>query len=77
MVLTESELSGGPVLLYTGLEISIEEANYAVQENAASNPVIRLQIEYEVLFHVLQTGNAPVEASQCRYSNWCEGHWRE
>ena len=42
-----------------------------------SNPVIRLQIEYEVLFHVLQIGNATVEASQCRHSNWCEGHWRE
>ena len=62
MVLTESELSGSYspvcVIIYTGLEINIEEANYTIQEDAASNLVVRLQIEYEVLFHVLQTGNA-------------------
>ena len=38
MVLTESELSGSPVLLYNiGLEISIEEANYTIQEDTASS----------------------------------------
>ena len=39
------------MLLHTGLEINIEEVNHTIQVDAASNPVIRLQIEYEVLFH--------------------------
>ena len=39
--------------MYTGLEINIEEANFTIQEDAASNPVIRLQVEYEVILHVL------------------------